>query len=446
MKKKALTVLLTQAMVASMLVGCGDSTSDTTTESTDTTQTTQTTETTTESTDTAQATETATVDYGSGEITIWVAENVVDLTQQLVDDFVASDDAYSGYAGNITVEAVGEGDAASNMITDVEGGADIYGFAQDQLTRLVAAGALQPLNDAMSSWVKESNDEGAVGAATSGDTLYAFPMTSDNGYFLYYDSSVVTDPTSLEQIIADCEAAGKGFYADLDSAWYNAAFFFGTGCTCAFDTDADGNFTGVTADYASDQGVVALRKMAEVAASSAFVDGSSAGEATNVGAIIDGTWDSSALEEMLGDNYACAALPSFEGSDGKTYHLSGFSGNKLLGVKPQTEGGKLAMCYAIAQMLTDTDAQLERFNAQGWGPSNLTAQADSAVQANVALAALQEQMPYMVAQGQYPGDWWDLAGALGADVENGTLTVNSSDDDFLAELKQHDDTCATLVQ
>lgn len=448
MKKKVLTVLMTQALVASMLAGCSGSSSDNETDTADNEQTTATDNTDNSGSDTTEATaeETPAIDYGSGEITIWVAENVVDLTQKLVDDFVASNDAYAGYAGNITVEAVGEGDAASNMITDVSGGADIYGFAQDQLTRLVAAGALQPLNDSMTSWVTESNDEGAVGAATSGDTVYAFPMTSDNGYFLYYDSSVVTDPTSLEQIIADCEAAGKGFYADVDSAWYNASFFFGTGCTCQFETDADGNFTGVTADYASDAGLVAIKEMAEVASSSAFVDGSSAGEATNVGAIIDGTWDSAALEEMLGDNYACAALPSFEGSDGNTYHLSGFSGNKLLGVKPQTDGGKLAMCYEIAKMLTDTDAQLERFNAQGWGPSNLTAQADEAVQANVALAALQEQMPYMVPQGQYPGEWWDLAGALGADVENGTLTVDSSDDDFMAELKVHDDTCATLIQ
>jgi len=449
MKKKVLTVLMTQALVASMLAGCGSSSDNTAdqTQATDSTEQTETTDTAEQAATTeAAAEETPAIDYGSGEITIWVAENVVDLTQQLVDDFIASNDAYSGYAGNITVEAVGEGDAASNMITDVSGGADIYGFAQDQLTRLVAAGALQPLNDNMSEWVKSSNDEGAIGAATSGDALYAFPMTSDNGYFLYYDSSVVTDPTSLEQIIADCEAAGKGFYADLDSAWYNAAFFFGAGCTCSFETDADGNFTSVTADYASDAGLVAIKEMAEVASSSAFVDGSSAGEATNVGAIIDGTWDSAALEEMLGENYACAALPSFEGSDGQTYHLSGFSGNKLLGVKPQTEGGKLAMCYEIAKMLTDTDAQLERFNAQGWGPSNLTAQADSAVQSNVALAALQEQMPYMIPQGQYPGEWWDLAGALGADVENGTLTVDSADEDFMKELSTHDDTCATLVQ
>jgi arabinogalactan oligomer/maltooligosaccharide transport system substrate-binding protein len=43
----------------------------------------------------------------------------------------------------------------------------------------------------------------------------------------------------------------------------------------------------------------------------------------------------------LSDNFACAKLPSFTGSDGNTYQLSGFSGYKLLGVKPQEDEDKL---------------------------------------------------------------------------------------------------------
>ena len=70
------------------------------------------------------------------------------------------------------------------------------------------------------NFVSTSNDAGAVGAATMGDAIYAFPVTSDNGYFMYYDKSVVTDPTSLEKIVEDCEAAGKGVYMEINSGWY----------------------------------------------------------------------------------------------------------------------------------------------------------------------------------------------------------------------------------
>ena len=70
---------------------------------------------------------------------------------------------------------------------------------------------------------------GAVSAVTLGDEMFAYPLTSDNGYFLYYDKSVVTDPSTLESILADCEAAGKSFYFEINSGWYQTAFFFGAG-------------------------------------------------------------------------------------------------------------------------------------------------------------------------------------------------------------------------
>ena len=76
----------------------------------------------------------------SGEIKIWVAEATVEFIKAQVEAFKAANPEYAGMT--VVVEPVGEGDAASNMLTDVEAGADLFGFAQDQLARLVAAGAL----------------------------------------------------------------------------------------------------------------------------------------------------------------------------------------------------------------------------------------------------------------------------------------------------------------
>ena len=59
----------------------------------------------------------------NGEIKVWVAEAVVDFTNQQVEAFKAAHPEYAGFI--VTVQAVGEGDAASNMITDVEGGAGV---------------------------------------------------------------------------------------------------------------------------------------------------------------------------------------------------------------------------------------------------------------------------------------------------------------------------------
>ena len=146
---------------------------------------------------------------GIYDITVWVAEKAVDLTKKQIDDFNSTNT--DGIKINATVEPVSEADAGTNMITDVEAGGDLFCFAQDQFARLVQAGALAKLGKKAAETVVANNDAGTVAAATSGDTLYAYPLTSDNGYFMYYDKSVIPeeDVGSLEKLIADCEAANR---------------------------------------------------------------------------------------------------------------------------------------------------------------------------------------------------------------------------------------------
>ncbi|MBE5826036.1 MAG: extracellular solute-binding protein [Butyrivibrio sp.] len=447
MKKKLVSVLLTAAMGMTLLAGCGNEAAQTVADTatdvaeTATEEVAETAEQAAE--EVADAAEEIT-DYGTGEIKVWVADNVVDFTNEQIAAFQAAHPEFSGYT--FTVEAVGEGDAAGNMITDVEAGADIYAFAQDQIARLVTAGALEVVEDSNAEAVKAQNDAGAVGAATVGGTLYAYPLTSDNGYFLYYDKSVVTDPSTLEGIIADCEAAGKNFYFEINSGWYQTAFFFGAGAELTYDTDDSGNFTKCNSTYASDAGVIALKKIAEIASSKSFQNGSAISNATNVGAIVDGTWDAQAAKDLFGDNYACAKLPTFEGADGKTYQMSGFGGFKLLGVKPQEDDLKLAVCDALAAYLSSEEVQLARYNAVGWGPSNLNAQKSDAVQADEALSALADQLQYTIPQGQYPGDYWSLATSLGDSVISGEITKDSSDEDFMKALTDFQTTCESYAQ
>ncbi len=374
----------------------------------------------------------------SGEIKIWVAEATVDFTKEMVENFKAANPDYADMI--VSIEPVGEGDAASNMITDVEGGADIYGFAQDQLARLVAAGALEVVAPENEEIIAAENDAGSVGAVKLGGTMYAYPMTSDNGYFLYYDKSVVKDPTSLEAILADCEAAGKNFYMEINSGWYQTAFFFGAGCTLTYDTDTEGNLVGINCNYASENGVKALKAMINMAKSPAFVNGSSASAATNIGAIVDGTWDANAMQEALGENFAAAKLPVADG-----FQLGGFGGFKMLGIKPQVDEAKLAACDALALYLTSGDVQIARYNAVQWGPSNLTAQQNEAVQANEALAALGAQLAYTMPQGQYPGEYWTLASALGDDILADKLD-NATDEELMAVLQNFQDTASTYVK
>ena len=362
---------------------------------------------------------------GTYEIDMWVSEkedgdlSVAKQMQSQIDDFMA---ANPGIVIVAKISGVTEADAGSQVVADVASAPDIFCFAQDQLARLVQAAALAAPGGDIAALIRETNDAGSVAAATVAGQLYAYPMTSDNGYYLYYDTSVITDPTSLDAIIADCEAAYDAAQASgdanantlvryaLENGWYTASFFFGAGCHSTWTMDNTGKFNGIDDNFNSELGMIAMKGMQKLAQSRAY--NSDADNFANAAAIVTGIWNAGAAEEHFGENLGVCKLPSYT-VDGKDYQLGSFSGNKLMGVKPQEDSKKGAVLQLLAQYLTSEKCQLERFDMWQWGPSNLNAQLSEAVQANKSLAALAAQNAHAVPQGQIDGSWWDNAANLG---------------------------------
>ena len=349
-------------------------------------------------------------------VKIWVSEvaGAKALAEEQIKEFLAANpDIDAKYS--FEVSGVSEADAASAVLADVAQAPDIFCFAQDQLARLVQADALAKPGVQATANVKAANDSISVSAASIADTLYAYPLTSDNGYYMYYDTSVITNPDDLAQIVADCEAAGKYICYELENAWYTASFFMATGCHSTWTMDESGKFTAVDDTYNSAAGIAAMKGMQIVTKSEWYVNSSS--EFNGAGVVITGIWNANTAEEVLGENFGVTDLPSFT-VDGESYHLASFSGNKLMGVKPQANAEKVAMLHKLAQYLTGAECQLERYEEFQWGPSNLEAQANDSVKANVSLAALALQNNYAVPQGNIHGGWWDVAKLLGGESKN----------------------------
>lgn len=369
----------------------------------------------------------ASTDSTNYAIKLWVSETtgVKEQFQSQVEAFAKA----NSLTITPTIETVSEANSATQMLTDVDAGADIYCFAQDQFARLVQGGALAKLGTAAAATVTADNDAGSVAAVTSGTDLYAYPMTSDNGYFMYYDKSVIKDAThltSMESLIADCEAAGKKWSFEMEtSAWYLASFFFGAGCHSNWTTDNDGKFTAVDDTFNNTQGVIAARAMQTLVKSESHNSSSAAADftaATPSAIVVSGTWAYNDVKTALGDNLGVAELPSFKGTDNKSYHLGSYSGFKLMGVKPQSDAKKASVCSKLAQYLTSAACQEARFDSFAWGPSNKTVQAMDKVKANPALAALLAQNAYSTPQGQIHGSWWDIAKVIGSDLISADAT------------------------
>jgi len=372
---------------------------------------------------------------GTYDVTLWVSEldGVAALTEQQIDAF---EKANPGIIINASIEGVTEADAGSKVIADVASAPDIYCFAQDQLARLVQAAALLAPGKAAAETIKANNDAGSVAAGTVAGTLYAYPMTSDNGYYMYYNKALISDEDaeSLEKIIAICEQNNLKFRYALENAWYTASFFFATGCHSNWSMDQDGNYNNVDDDFNSAAGMAAMKGMQKLAQSTCY--DSNADIFTDAAVVITGIWNANAAAAHFGDNLGATDLPSFE-VDGKSYHLGSYTGNKLMGVKPQTDAKKGAVLSLLAQWLTNEQCQLERYNQFQWGPSNKNVQASDAVQSNISLAALAKQGEYGQPQGQIHGSWWDIAKLLGAEAKAATsdADLQTALDDYTAAIK-----------
>ena len=376
---------------------------------------------------------------GTYDITMWVSEKdgVAALTQQQIDAFEA---ANPGIVINAQIEGVTEADAGSKVAADVATAPDIYCFAQDQLARLVQAAALAAPGQKAAENIKAANDAGSVAAASVAGTLYAYPMTSDNGYYMYYNTSIISeaDAESMEKIIAACEKNNLKFRYALENAWYTASFFFATGCHSTWTMNEAGEFIAVDDNFNSAEGLIAMKGMQKLAKSPAY--DSNADIFTDAGVVITGIWNAEAAEAHFGANFGATDLPSFE-VDGKSYHLGSYTGNKLMGVKPQTDAKKAAVLSLLAQYLTGEECQNQRYTQFQWGPSNKNAQASEAVQSNPSLAALAKQGEYGVPQGQIHGSWWDIAKVLGADAK-----AAANDADLQTALDEYKATIDGLFQ
>ena len=365
-------------------------------------------------------------DEGTYDIKIWVDDKIVELTKSQIGQFVAN--SGGKYTINANVEPVGEGVAATNMLQDVQAGADLFCFAQDQLSRLKVAGALARLSSNYVEALKEDMDQGAIDAAKVNSDVYAFPITSDNGYFLYYDKAVLSDEDvkDMSTVLSKCSAANKTLnYEARSNGFYAASYFMATGCHSDWTLNSEsGKFESYDDNYDSDAGFIAAKALKQLDTKTVATNSQASKLGSTAAAVVSGIWEYETAKKNLKENLGCAALPSIT-VDGQSYHLSSFDGYKLLGVKPQVDAKKASVCRKIARFLTGADCQTQRFQEASWGPTSITASQTEGVLAHDGLQALAEQHKYAKPQGQCPGSWFTAlataAKSIKADSTDGQI-------------------------
>ena len=392
MKKKLLTTILAVSLVSVSLAGCGGKT-DKTPQNAETVQET--------SENSAEV-----LESGEVALTIWAEEANFETLSKMIESFKQE---YAGQANfTITLENSSDGQTRNNVLGDIHNAADVFSMPDDQLYSLIAGGALSPV--ANQSEIKNANLEEAVEAASYNGTLYAYPYSADNGYFLYYDKNYLTpeDVQTLDRILEVAGENGKKMSMEFDSGWYLYSFFGNTGLEFGINDDGVTNYCTWNSTEGQIKGVDVARALLDVTQSpgfiaqsdGSFIEGVASGE---VIAGVSGVWNAVAVQEAWGDDYGACKLPTYL-VNGEQVQMSSFTGYKMFGVNAYSE--HLGWAHKLADWLTNEENQTLRFEERSQGPSNINAAASDAVAAVPAIAAVIEQSQYGVLQ-RVGNSYWD---------------------------------------
>ena len=398
---------------------------------------------------------------GGTTLTVWGAQNQQEFLLTEIERFK---EAYPEYKDvKFKLGICGEGDAFSNLSTDPEAGADVYAYANDQLINLLKRGAVSQINPEVATQLLQTDYQPALESVRIGDKYYGYPF-ADNGFFLFYDNSVVSDEQAkdLDSIVAACKAAGKKFIFEFENSWYALSMAYGAGGTYTVeyggetgtelineDTNLDEKPTGSNYSYGALAGVkmnqiaggqnkeTVITTSADTAITNALNDGS-------FGACIRGVWQAREIrnalretekdpdtgeEKVIYDHFAASILPQWKDpfnqkdSEGnvKTYDMYTFSGYKLWGVNGFSKNFIIA--HAFAAFLASKEEQRLRYQATGIDPTNLQLRESDEVKADPAVMALYEMIAdHAILQGSFPDSYWKAAEAFG----KATLTWNLS--------------------
>lgn len=385
-------------------------------------------------------------------LVVWAPQAAIAGYESLISEWKAANPDYADF--NVTFTAVDEGETETKLNTDASNGADVYFFEAGQIAGLQEKNLLQNLGADITAEIKARDAESWYNPIMNGANAMAFPTTADNGYFLWYDSTVFTedDVKSLDTMVTKAKAQNKNIMFDYANGWYIPSFWFG-GAGCTMDYVEEDYVTTIDNDTGKEvaKAVNALlgpdgNKMANgnpciIKQSKDFNSEIGTGFASGtVAAGVIGTWVAEDVQNKMTagheaykrtdgatyDDIKCAKLPTFKVGNNE-YQMGSFMGGKYCGVNAQKKTGNIGVAVSLANFLTGERGQTKRFETTKAGPTNNNVIATDAVKSDKALAALSAQNAaggYL--QLQQSSNFWTAWEAFGNGIYAGDTTTKAT--------------------
>lgn len=331
-----------------------------------------------------------------------------------------------------TVSEFEEGDGVSNLPT-AESAPDIFPYASDQTLSFYQLGALSNVSRSDGTWIKENMGEAAYQAAKL-QNVVGIPFTSDNGAVMFYDKSVVSDPSKIDTLdelftLADEKelevniAYGNGFYcAPILQTYANGTSLYSL-------TPTDRSYNAVSS-FASEQGLQGAKLLKRIMSEQSIRNVSTVPGKQGVLATIVDVSKVASFKNEMGDKYATAPLP-FVTEGGP--RLGSYLGYKFYGVNNTLSPANKTIAFNVAKFLASEYVQAKRFDSYMAKPTILDLQDYAMAESHIASLTEQSKNNGTILLTACGLELWSETATATQSIK--ALPANASDNDFMEILR-----------
>ncbi len=338
------------------------------------------------------------------------------------------------------IASVSEVELKGFLTLDIQGGADVFSFLDDQLPSLVKAGGLARVQQYKQE-VMDRNIPWTVEVSTTDNELYAYPYTADNGIYMFYDKRYISEGEmgSLDTILEKAKSLGSKINIDQMGGWGMTMWFIPEN-TLSWD----GKTQVIT--WNSNDGIQAAEAMLSYYASNLIIDSNAliptlflennAGVIRNgIIAAVSGYWQAPDIERILGEHMGTIQMPTYQNPDGEIHQFGSMVGARLVGVNPFSQSPQYA--HHFANWLTSEENQSIKAKELRIAPSNLASLQDPIIQSIGPIQALANQGRFGLPQAKAVSSFfWTPADAFAEAVINEAKTIDQKVQTALAKAIQ----------
>ena len=393
----------------------------------------------------------------AAKLKLWVTENEKQIIEEVINEWNDTHVKNQQFNVEYTIlteeecvlnfnESYDDNDAPSMMLID-----------DKDITTLVYKGMIEEVKGEKKTQIINDNSEFSIKGSTFDESLYSYPISSDSGYFLWYNSNVLNEEviSSLEDILSYAQSNNKQVYFDITDGYYLSSFFSSANA-CGIDSmkyevieevnekEEVTNRVVYETNWTESKGLNVLNYVFNLlypyyADNTLLIDDTNLIEGLKEGTVIAAIADSSyELPLIEKENIKATKLPSYHIGNDK-YQMSSYIGNKVYVINKYASVEEQVTAASLASLLVNKENQLKRYEKYLAIPTNKEAlrSNDYLYNKSKAANALEKQKDFSIQASLYVENrYYETISNIVSKMFNELLGASGLKDVFIEEINK----------